>query len=165
MLYNNVTAGVIMSQLQTYINRAVIVSECSHIFCCVLPVMFSLLSLLAGVGLMAGLPAGMIALHDVMHKWEVPMIAASGIIIAIGWGLYTVSLRFDCRNTGCAHGGCDTKKRRSNKALIIATALFAANVSVYSLFHSEHTRIINTELKAGQHDEHSHDHEASLHNH
>lgn len=113
----------------------VLLSETSHVFCCVLPIIFSLLSLLSGAGLAAALPAHVIQLHDFMHQWEVPMIVVSGLLLACGWGLHEYSRRLDCRDTGCVHEPCGTTKKRTALVLKIATVLFLVNVTVYAAVH------------------------------
>lgn len=124
-----------MQRIQSFINWACVTSEVSHIFCCALPMVFSLLSLMSGLGLIAAMPAGMEFLHHALHDYEIPMIITSGVIILLGWVLNYVAYRIDCHNTGCAHGPCGPKKKRSAKVLIIATALFAINVTAYFLIH------------------------------
>lgn len=96
---------------------------------------FSLLSLMSGLGIIAALPPGMEFLHHALHDYEIPMIITSGVIIAIGWGLHYIAYRIDCHNTGCVHGPCGPKKKRSAKVLLIATGLFTLNVAAYFLIH------------------------------
>ncbi len=127
--------SIMIARLQKGIIYAVVVSECSHIFCCVLPTLFSLFSLLAGVGLLGALPAPLVELHEILHEWEIPMIIGSGVILLMGWGLYAVSLRMDCHTTGCGHGPCTPRKNRAGLILLIATILFGANVLVFGVFH------------------------------
>ncbi len=126
-----------MEKFQKKLYWAIIASETSHVFCCVLPTLFSVLSLLAGFGLVAAMPAGLISLHDTLHNWELPLITLSGTVVGIGWALQAYSRKIDCHDTGCHHGPCGPKKKTSYRILIIATALFAVNVSVYSIFHRE----------------------------
>ncbi|MGB0719683.1 MAG: hypothetical protein ACPGRX_04370 [Bdellovibrionales bacterium] len=124
-----------MEKLQRSLNIAVLAAETSHVFCCVLPTVFSLLSLLAGFGLIGAMPSGMLQFHDAMHEWEVPIIIASGVVIVLGWALHDYARRIDCHDTGCGHGPCEPKKKRSAKVLKIASVLFLVNVSVYVLVH------------------------------
>ena len=112
-----------------------VTSEISHFFCCGLPIVFSVLSLLSGLGLVASMPAGIYALHELTHAYEVPMIMMSGLIIVMGWGLHYIAYRIDCHNTGCVHGPCAPKKKRSGKVLLIATVLFTLNVIGYITLH------------------------------
>ena len=124
-----------MQRFQSFIYWVCVTSEISHFFCCGLPVLFSILSLLSGLGLVAAMPAGVYAIHEAMHGFEVPMIITSGFIIVLGWALHYIAYRLDCRSTGCAHGPCAPKKKRSGKVLFIATALFAFNVIGYFTLH------------------------------
>ncbi len=82
------------------------------------------------------MPAGLDSLHHAMHDYEVPMIMASGFVLAVGWALHFVAKRIDCRSTGCSHEPCTPKKKRSDKILFIASALFMFNVTIYFAFHA-----------------------------
>ena len=113
-------------------------AETSHVFCCVLPVVFSVLSLMSGVGLISTMPTGLVWFHDVMHDYEVPMIIVSGVILLLGWALSWYAERIDCHDTphgGCHHEPCAPKKKRAHKVLIVASVLFTLNVLVYFGFH------------------------------
>ncbi len=117
------------------LNFAVIASEGMHIFCCVFPTVFSLLGLLAGLGVMAALPPSMIAFHDFMHAWEVPMIVTSGLVLALGWVVVLYTDKMDCHSTGCGHGACAPQKSRAHMVLKIASVLFVVNVAIYAGVH------------------------------
>jgi hypothetical protein len=125
-----------MQKVQKFIYWACVSSEISHVLCCGLPMLFSLMSLLSALGIIVAMPSGLDALHHVMHDYEVPMIIASGFVLAVGWMLHFVAKRIDCRSTGCAHAPCTPKKKRSDKILFIATALFVFNVTIYFTFHA-----------------------------
>jgi len=142
-----------MQRLQKFLNVSILATEASHIFCCALPTLFSILSLLAGIGIISAVPAGIMFMHDIMHDWEIPIIVFSGLMIALGWALHDYSKRLDCRGSGCAHEPCEPKKNRSAKILKIATVLFLVNIVIYFGFHAR--------MEAGGHDHHGHDH----HNH
>ncbi len=124
-----------MERIQRAIFWAIVVSETGHVFCCVLPTIISLASLLAGVGMLSILPAGILAFHELMHKWELPMIALSAAVLGLGWILNAISERIDCHSTGCHHGPCKPKKLSAKGILIFATALFVFNTAIYFLFH------------------------------
>ena len=124
-----------MQRVQKALGWAILASETSHVFCCVLPTLAGVLSLLSGIGVIGVLPAGIIEFHDIMHSWEVPMIIASGVILALGWGLYTISKRMDCHDTGCHHGACAPKKDRTAVILKAASVLFVVNTIIYLTFH------------------------------
>lgn len=125
-----------MQKIQNFIYWACVGSEISHIFCCGLPMVFSVMSLASGLGLMAAMPASLEFLHHAIHDYEIPMIMMSGLVILMGWALHYVAYRIDCRSTGCAHGPCAPKKKRSSKVLMVATGLFIFNVSGYFLIHA-----------------------------
>lgn len=113
----------------------IILSEATHIFCCVLPTLFSLLSLLVGAGLIASLPPGWTSFHTLLHDYEVPLIVFSGAVIALGWAADWYAGRIDCHDTGCGHPPCKPVKRRAHIVLKIASALFIVNLIIYFVFH------------------------------
>ena len=124
-----------MERLRSAIFWTVLVSETGHVFCCVMPTVISILSLLSGLGLISVMPAGLLAFHDFMHAWEIPIIAASAVLLVAGWALHWLSMKLDCHNTGCHHGACSPRKNKTSKLLWIATGLFAANLAIYGFFH------------------------------
>lgn len=151
-----------MERVNQKIMTAVIASESIHIFCCVLPTIFSVMSLLAGAGMMATMPTFMSAAHDTIHAYEIPMIIASAVILAAGWGLYAYSRKISCRTEGtCSHQPCAPKKDRTRAIMIVATMLFLVNVSVYFALHRTH----NTALVTTYEIHHNHGHEHDTHNH
>lgn len=114
----------------------IVASESIHIFCCALPTLFSILSLLAGFGLVATMPGFIADTHHIIHNFEIPMIIISGVILALGWMLYFYSKKINCRTQGsCHHAPCAPKKDRTWHFMILATILFALNVLVYFVFH------------------------------
>lgn len=125
-----------MQRVQKSILWAVIVSETSHVFCCVLPTVFSLIGLASGLGFIVTMPPWLEAVHERLHAYELPMIGVSAAVMALGWVLYGISRRMDCHDTGCAHGPCAPSKKGVHLVLIGATALFAFNLFVYFTFHA-----------------------------
>jgi len=97
--------------------------------------LFSILTLAAGLGLVAAVPAGMVVLHETLHHWEVPLILFSGVLVLLGWGIHFLAEKMDCHNTGCGHEPCAPKKKKAGGVLKIATLLFIVNVSIYLVFH------------------------------
>ncbi len=127
-----------MQKLQKTLSGAVVLSELSHIFCCGLPIMFSLASLMAGVGLITVMPGWLEIVHESFHSYEIPMIVASGAILLLGWGLHHLARRIDCKSTGCGHPPCAPKKKKSDIILIFATVLYSLNVILYTFIHFPH---------------------------
>lgn len=127
-----------MQTLQKSIITAVIVSETTHIFCCVLPIAFSVFSLMVGTGVISAMPGFVNSMHHAIHDYEIPMIVASGVVLILGWVLYAISQKMNCQDDGCMkdHGDCAPRKHKTNIILIIATFLFMINVSVYFTFHA-----------------------------
>lgn len=125
-----------MQRAQRFIYWMCVTSEISHIFCCGLPMVFSIMSLMTGLGFITVMPSGLHFLHEAMHDYEIPMIITSAMILTMGWALHYIAYRIDCRSTGCAHGPCAPKKKRSGKVLYIATGLFMLNITGYFLLHT-----------------------------
>ncbi len=113
----------------------VIASESSHLLCCVFPTLFSLAGLLSGLGFMVTIPAPMVELHDMIHRWEIPLILMSGVLLALGWAALKYSEKVDCHSTGCAHGTCEPKRSKASLIMMIASGLFVFNVVVYLFVH------------------------------
>lgn len=124
-----------MEKIRKTLNVAIVLSELSHVFCCVLPTLFSLLTLLAGLGVLAAVPVMMVEVHEVIHKYELWVIGFSAAMIGFGWLLHWQSLKVDCHDTGCHHPPCEPVKRKTSKFLVVATILFAVNVFVYGVVH------------------------------
>lgn len=126
-----------MEKVKKGVFWTVIASESIHVFCCVLPTVFSVISLLAGFGIVATMPGFIEQAHDVIHAYEVPMIIASGIILLFGWVVYIYSRSVDCSDNGqgCCHEPCVAKKDRTRIFMMIATILFIVNVSLYLTIH------------------------------
>lgn len=149
---------------QNLLSWVVITSEVSHVFCCVLPSAFSILTLMVGMGLISTMPIWMDDLHHVMHDYEIPMMIISAIVLILGWGIHYIARKIDCRdNSCCAHEPCAPKKIRSFRILKIATILFAVNVFIYTTFHMPtdehaHNHDSNPVAVHSDHDDHHHDH-------
>lgn len=125
-----------MPRKQTAILWAIIISESSHIFCCVLPTVFSMLAVFANLGMFI-MPASYVWFHDLMHEWEFPMVALSGAVLALGWGLHWKGLKGECHTPGCQHHPDPAHPKRSaaHMVLVAATILFVANVFVFLVVH------------------------------
>jgi len=119
----------------------ILATEVSHVFCCVLPMLFSLASLLATFGLVIIMPAWLETLHNFMHEWELHAISAAALVLALGWGLHLYSYKEDCHDHGCAHEPCTPRKNQASIILKIATGLFILNVTIFVFLHDGAARI------------------------
>lgn len=142
--------------LQKHLVWAVILSESSHVFCCVFPTVFSVVSLLAGLGVVAAMPTFMVTMHNMLHAWELPMIGLSGVVLALGWWAVWYSDKIDCHSTGCAHGACAPKKNKAHIVLKVATVLFIFNVLIFITLHKSTWFATHIAAKAAA--EHGHTH-------
>lgn len=125
-----------MQGFHKHFGWAVLVSELSHIFCCVIPTLVTILSAFANLGLFIISPDGILMdIHNAMHIYEIPVIVFSGVMVALGWVAHMLSRNVDCHDTGCGHPPCTPQKRKNSKVLIIATLLFAVNILIYFGVH------------------------------
>ncbi len=124
-----------IGKIQNAFSWIVIFSEISHVFCCVLPSLFTIMTFLVGLGLIGVMPLWLDQLHVFMHGYELPMIIFSALVLVLGWIVFIIGRKIDCRNTGCCHEPCAPKKNRSFFVLKIATFLFCINLSIYLLVH------------------------------
>ncbi|OFW87474.1 MAG: hypothetical protein A3J37_04925 [Alphaproteobacteria bacterium RIFCSPHIGHO2_12_FULL_45_9] len=125
-----------MQGFQKHFGWAVVLSELSHVFCCVIPTLVTILSAFANVGLFIVSPDGMLMdIHNVMHAYEIPVIVFSGAMVVLGWVAHFLSRNVDCHDTGCGHPPCVPQKSKNSRVLIIASLLFAANIVIYFGVH------------------------------
>ncbi len=124
-----------MKKVQGLLNGVVILSEASHVFCCVLPTMFSIMGILVGLGVAGAMPFWLSGVHELIHEWELPIIFSSACILALGWSVHYISEKMDCHDTGCHHPPCEPKKKSAATILKIATILFIGNIAVFLVFH------------------------------
>jgi len=146
-----------MERIHKSLGTAIVLSEVTHVFCCVLPTIVSILSLLAGMGVISVVPGFLDSFHDVMHDFEKPVIIGSGAILMLGWVLYMISARLDCvKEAGCQHVPCGPKKKKTSKLLIVATFLFAINVTVYVTLHKPYEAASPAGVQTVDDDLHNH---------
>lgn len=148
-----------MEKIKRGLFWSVVASETIHIFCCVLPTIFSILSLMAGFGLIATMPSAINIAHETIHEYEIPMIITSAIILLFGWAVYIYSKHVHCEQEGtCCHGSCEPKKDRTQIFMIVATILFVVNVSIYFSFHRDDVSSIRAHVDYNEvHMGHKHD--------
>lgn len=153
-----------MADLRKHFGWAVLLSEASHVFCCVLPTFVTACGILANIGLISAAPAFIMELHEALHHYEIPIIVFSGLMVAAGWIVHCATRDVDCHDTGCTHPPCDGKKTNNSKILIIATCLFALNLVIYfgihrNIFGLEVFEKSNLALEHHDHDDHdAHNH-------
>jgi len=143
-----------VANLHKHFGWAVLASELSHVFCCVLPTLVTVLGVLSNIGLIGAAPMMIERLHDTIHEYEVPIIIFSGVMVVLGWIVHGASREVDCHDTGCTHPPCGTKKKSNARILWVATLLFAVNLVIYFGIHRNVARLEIFET----HHEHEHDH-------
>lgn len=121
--------------MRRHLGLAVLMSELGHVFCCVLPTLFTVLSFAANIGLIGMAPSWMLEIHEKIHHYEMEIILFSGIVLVLGWIALYLTRKVDCHDTGCGHPPCDTSKSRNCKIMIVATILFTTNLLIYAVIH------------------------------
>lgn len=153
-----------MQRFHKHFGLAVLLSELSHVFCCVIPTLVTILSAFANIGLFIIAPDGLLMnIHNAMHMYEVPIIVFSGAMVVFGWLAHFLSKNVDCHDTGCGHPPCTPQKTKNSKVLLIATLLFAVNMVIY---FGVHRNVMHLDMFRPHpllnHVEHDHLHEKQL---
>lgn len=141
-------------RLQNLIASFAIFSELSHVFCCVLPSVFTIATVLVGMGAIGAIPLWMEDFHIAMHGWEIPMIIFSASILAMGWFVYFYTRRVKFYTGGCGHDSCDSRKVNNGRILKIATVLFLVNIAIYGVTHFQ-TEKVQGDVFSSSHEDHS----------
>lgn len=108
------------------------------------------------------MPTGLATLHEMIHDYEISIMAASAVLLLFGWGVYMISRKIDCHDgeKACSHEPCAPKKDRAKLVLIVASILFLVNISVYIGFHEKAEDAAHSEEHQHHHNDHSdHAHE------
>ncbi len=149
-----------MSQdtLHRNIGIAIILAESTHVFCCVLPTLVTIISIMASVGAIIPIPLFLLDIHEFLHEYELPVIAFSGAVLALGWGLYLASRVTVCEKPHCEphETVCAGKKDRTRWVLAVATALFIVNITIYFTLHRGNEDLLPHGHAHEQHHEHDH---------
>lgn len=119
------------SGARSLIPASVLAMSLSHILCCGIPAVLSIINLLAGIGLIATIPASMTGLHEILHDIELPMVVVSAALLVFGWAMHLSTYSMRCTSTGCEHPPCPKTKRRNMMLLSAASLLFAVNFCMY----------------------------------
>lgn len=149
-----------MSNLHRHLSLAVLLSEFSHVFCCILPTLFTVLSFAANLGLISTLPGFLLDIHEHLHEYELQIIIGSGAILALGWLAHLHSRKVDCHDDGCCHPPCEPQKSMNSKILVLATVLFTLNISIFLFVHRNvfDLDVFNAAVE-NSHEEHHDEHE------
>lgn len=144
-------------KLHRNIGMAIILAECTHVFCCVLPTVVTLLSVLASVGTFIQVPVFLLDIHEFLHAYEIPVITFSGVMLVLGWVLYVVARRIECARPHCEphETVCAPAKNNTKTILAVASVLFVVNVFVYFTFHRGTEGLLHAQaVEAHHHHEH-----------
>jgi len=111
----------------------VIFTEIMHLFCCVLPIVSTIIFTFTSVGTLGIIPVWLIGYHHLIHDYESYIIVLSAMLLIISYILTNISQRIDCYNTGCKHPPCGDTKKQSVDILIIGVIIFIINCVIYVL--------------------------------
>jgi hypothetical protein len=106
----------------------------SHFFCCFLPGVISLVTLVTLSG------AAVITMEDfgIPEYVHEKMIYISFVVLVISGLANYASYRIDCRETGCVHGACAPKKSIYFKLYGYSVAFFILNAVIHFTLHTHH---------------------------
>ena len=114
-------------------NRTLVVGSClMHVLCCGLPLLLSISSVAA----LVGVTGGELVAHHWFEAYEVPALIGSGLLLGFTAVVHGLSRFIDCRRDGvCQHAPCSEKKRRSTRVLLVTALIYTVNVALYALSH------------------------------
>lgn len=101
-----------IKKVQGLLSGVVILSEASHVFCCVLPTLFSIMGILVGLGVAGAMPLWLSGVHEMIHEWELPIIISSGLILLLGWTVHYVSEKWIVMTRAAIIRPADRRKKR-----------------------------------------------------
>ncbi len=113
----------------------VVGTELSHVFCCVLPMLVTVFTVIVNAGLLTATPVFLTQIHDVIHDYEMPIILFSGLMMFVSWAVHLASHQAESDATGCGHSSCVSKQNKNLRILQIATLLFFMNLVIYFAVH------------------------------
>lgn len=103
-----------------------------HMLCCGLPIILSLSSFTA----LLGVNSADIINHDWFESYEQPVMIIAGILLLLSIMSVGISKIIDCRKDGaCHHAPCDKKKDASTLIIVVSAFLYAVNLALYILSH------------------------------
>jgi len=123
-----------MQRISKLANHLALFTALSHILCCGLPLLASILS----IGAVTGSAFGVASLHDKMHAYELHILIFSGAMLVFSGVSLLIARRIDCvKDGGCSHQPCAPKKNLSFKIFLVACFIFILNLAFYAS-HMDH---------------------------
>lgn len=114
----------------------VIFSAISHLFCCFLPGVLSVVTLIASSG------SAIVTLDDLglPEKYHADIITFSFVMLVVSGVMNYISWRIDCRKDGhCVHEPCKPKKKGYLKLYFASVIFFLINVAIHFGTHLGHS--------------------------
>jgi hypothetical protein len=104
----------------------------SHFFCCFLPGVISLITLITLSG------ATVITMEDfgIPEYVHEKMIYISFVVLIVSGLANIVSYKIDCREMGCVHGACAPKKSKYFKLYAYSVVFFLLNAVIHFTLHT-----------------------------
>ena len=114
-----------------------ILSLCTHFFCCFLPGVVSVLTLVTVTG------AATITMEDfgIPESVHEQMIYISALVLVISGFLNYLSWKIDCREVGCVHEPCAPRKSKYFKLYMISVVFFLLNAVIHFTLHVPHEHV------------------------
>jgi len=114
---------------QKFAFYVILASLLSHIFCCGLPFLASLLSI--GGSFFAGLSNA--GIFEFFESYEVPILIFSASTLVLTGVFLIVSQKINCNEDVCEHKPCSTRKSSNLKLYLVAVGLFIINIVSFLL--------------------------------
>ena len=111
-----------------------VASLVSHFFCCFLPGVISLVTLVTLTG-SAVITMEDFGIPEYIHE---KMIYISFVVLVMSGIVNYISYRIDCRDMGCVHGSCAPKKSKYFKLYAYSVAFFLLNAAIHFGLHTDH---------------------------
>ena len=112
--------------IHKFANAAVIAAGLSHVFCCVLPAVLSILS----ISTVFGASTTTVLNFEWFEAIEEQVLIFSGVVLFISGLAQLVSWRVKCNASVCCHEPCEKRKNWAMRLFIFATVIYLFNLIV-----------------------------------
>ncbi len=116
-----------MADIRKVTSAMAIVTLLPHLFCCVIPLVMSVVGFGASLGLFTLNSSG----FEWLIEYEPHMMAVAGVMLLVGAAVQLISWRIDCRKEYCTHEPCEPKKKRSLNLFYLASALYVVSLLIH----------------------------------
>ena len=124
--------------VQKVFSGLVICSALMHIFCCGIPLLLSIGSVSAVIGINSAELVGV----EWFEAIETELFIASGALLLITGVFQIIRRQINCRTDGeCTHEPCETKKDYAHKIFLMACALYSINLIIMLFSTALHSTV------------------------